>query len=312
MGDLKVSVCMITYNHEKFIVNAIDSILMQQVAFDYKLIISDDCSTDNTRSILKEYQSKFPDKIELLLPQQNLGVKLNFIAALNACAGDYIALCEGDDFWIDPLKLQKQMDFFEQVDLNKKYSICFHDSFIVNEMGAKVQESLLGCIPEDYSVEDVIMGKTIPTQTVMFRSEFLNTNALNISSKSLDSLLFTLLTQKGKARNLTNIGKAAYRIHSGGVWSSLNLKYKFLESLKYQKELYAILDAPIKGVVLQRVYEISKQVDHTTLTKLERMIVKLECVKILLVNYSYGKSFLLLKNVIQSLITSSHNKLVTH
>ena len=127
---MKVSVSMITYNHEKFIAQAVESVLMQKANFEYELVIGEDCSTDNTRQILLEYQKKYPDKIRLLLPEKNLGMQKNAINTLQASRGQYIAALEGDDYWTDPLKLQKQVDFLEA---NPDFAICFHNVAIINE-----------------------------------------------------------------------------------------------------------------------------------------------------------------------------------
>ncbi|NLI41548.1 MAG: glycosyltransferase [Caldisericales bacterium] len=108
-----VSVCMITYNHEPYIAQAIESVLMQQTDFPVELVIGEDCSTDNTRAIVCDYRERYPERIHLLLPEHNLGMFPNFVATLQACDGRYIALLEGDDYWTDPFKLQKQVDFLE-------------------------------------------------------------------------------------------------------------------------------------------------------------------------------------------------------
>lgn len=107
MSEIMVSICMITYNHEPFIREAIEGVLMQQSTFPYELVIGEDYSTDRTRDICIEYQQKHPDKIRLLLNEKNLGVMPNFIQTLNACSSKYIALCEGEDYWTDPLKPQE-------------------------------------------------------------------------------------------------------------------------------------------------------------------------------------------------------------
>jgi glycosyltransferase involved in cell wall biosynthesis len=109
---MKVSVLMITYNHEKFIAQAIDSILMQQTDFEYEIVVGDDFSKDRTRAILDNYKKKHPSKIKLLFPDRNLGMHRNFIQTLNSCQGQYVALLEGDDYWTSPYKLQKQVDFW--------------------------------------------------------------------------------------------------------------------------------------------------------------------------------------------------------
>ena len=90
--NIKASVLMVTYNHQEFIAQALDSVLMQEVDFEYEIIIGEDCSTDNTRQIVIDYQRKYPDKIRLLLPEVNLGAHENFIATYKACNGKYIAL----------------------------------------------------------------------------------------------------------------------------------------------------------------------------------------------------------------------------
>lgn len=111
-----VSVFMITYNHEKYIAQAIESVLVQRKTFPVKVFIGEDCSTDNTKEICLKYKNMYPDKIELFLNKKNLGLILNEKQIFEACVksgAKYIAMLEGDDYWIDPLKLQKQVDFLE-------------------------------------------------------------------------------------------------------------------------------------------------------------------------------------------------------
>ncbi len=118
-----LTVCIITYNHEKFIRETLDSVLMQKTNFNFKILIGEDCSTDKTRTILLEYQKKHPDKIDLLLNKQNLGPQRNLMQVHNSAQTKYIAMLDGDDFWTDPDKLQYQVDFLEK---NQDYSGCFH------------------------------------------------------------------------------------------------------------------------------------------------------------------------------------------
>ena len=123
--NIMVSICCITYNHENFIRDAIEGFLMQQTNFDYEIIIANDCSPDNTDSFVKKYINNHPKGklIKYFRHDKNIGVMPNFIFALKQCTGKYIALCEGDDYWTDPYKLQKQVDFLEA---NLDYTICFH------------------------------------------------------------------------------------------------------------------------------------------------------------------------------------------
>ena len=120
---MKVSVAMITYNHEKFIAQAIDSVLMQQTDFEYELVIGEDCSTDRTRAMVVDYAGRYPDRIRPLLRERNLGMNPNFVQTFQSCRGEYVALLEGDDYWTDPLKLQKQTDYLSS---RPDCSLCFH------------------------------------------------------------------------------------------------------------------------------------------------------------------------------------------
>ena len=100
----KVSVRIVTYNHERFIGQAIDSVLMQTVNFPYEIVIGEDCSTDNTRRIVMDYRDRYPDKIRLLLHEQNVGQHANIMRTEAACRGRYMANLDGDDYWTDPCK----------------------------------------------------------------------------------------------------------------------------------------------------------------------------------------------------------------
>lgn len=111
--EIMVSVDMITYNHEKFISQAIEGVLMQKTNFRYELVIGEDCSSDNTSNIVKAYARKYPDIIKARCNSINLGMTANGLMTVQECKGKYMAICEGDDYWTDPYKLQKQVDFLE-------------------------------------------------------------------------------------------------------------------------------------------------------------------------------------------------------
>ena len=113
MKEPLVSICCVAYNHEQYIKDALDSFLSQKTTFPIEIVISDDCSKDGTHGIIKEYVQKYPDLIRDISPKQNLGLFENFTFVQEQAKGKYIAICEGDDFWIDPYKLQKQVDILE-------------------------------------------------------------------------------------------------------------------------------------------------------------------------------------------------------
>lgn len=166
-----VSVCMITYNHEKYIRQAIEGVLMQKINFSVELIIGEDCSTDATREICLEYKNKFPNVIKLLLPSHNLGAHENFFQTLSNSSGKYIALCEGDDYWTDPYKLQKQVNFLEK---NPAFSLCFHNA-IVKNLQNNTERKFNGKLNKNiFTIRDVILKSWFtPTASFVFRNNSL-------------------------------------------------------------------------------------------------------------------------------------------
>src|SRR5664280_1048957 len=129
-NNTMVSVNMITYNHESYIVKAIEGVLKQKCNFKIELIIGEDCSTDNTAEIVKIYAQKYPEIIKARCNVLNMGMMTNAVKNLSECAGKYVAICEGDDYWTDPYKLQKQVDFLEA---NTDFVISHHNMKVIYE-----------------------------------------------------------------------------------------------------------------------------------------------------------------------------------
>lgn len=105
-----VSVCMTTYNHERYIAQAIESVLRQQTDFAVEVVVGEDCSTDNTLAICREYEAKYPDRVRVIVSERNIGMYANYRRTIEACRGEYVAMCDGDDWFSDPNKLQLQVD----------------------------------------------------------------------------------------------------------------------------------------------------------------------------------------------------------
>ena len=129
---MRLSVAMITYNHERFIAQALESVLAQRVNFDYEIIVGEDCSTDGTRAIVMDFHRRYPGGIVPLLREKNIGGARNIELTLAACRGHYLAMSEGDDYWTCEDKLQRQVDF---LDANPDYAICCHRVQIFDEIG---------------------------------------------------------------------------------------------------------------------------------------------------------------------------------
>ncbi len=220
MSEILVSVCCSTFNHEKFIAKALDGFLMQKTNFKIEILINDDCSEDNTVSILKEYNKLYPGFFDITFQSENQfskGVKPFAQMLFPRVKGKYIALCEGDDYWTDPLKLQKQVDFLEE---NKDYSVCFHKCKIVDENDTEFVSDTFNHLEEkDYVGSELLEKWSIPTASVVFRTEYLKyiqKRAVTPGYLYGDTPMFLTLLENGKARCLTD-NMSAYRIHSGGI-----------------------------------------------------------------------------------------------
>jgi glycosyltransferase involved in cell wall biosynthesis len=217
-----LSVCLITYNHASFITQAIEGVLMQKVNFNWELIIADDFSTDGTREIIIEYKKKYPDFITLILQEKNVGAAQNWMDLITKPISKYIAYFEGDDYWIDPLKLQKQVDFLEN---NPEYIACCHNVLVKNEI--ENTEYLMWQWDKniDFTIEDLALGNKISTLSLVFKNDKDVINkvfdffTIYPQSPIGDYVLNMFLAEKGKIKYFH--GKMGiYRIHTGGIWIS--------------------------------------------------------------------------------------------
>lgn len=212
---------MLAYNHEKFIAQAIDGVLMQQTNFDYELIIGEDSSPDNTLQICLEYEAKFPDKIRVLKREKNLGGggQPNFIDCYKHTKDSkYFAFCEGDDYWTSPHKLQKQVDFLEN---NPDFASCFHNTEVVFFEGNQESYFLNENIERDvFSLDDLVGEDEIwfmATASVMHRRDAIgDLPEWFVKTKSGDIPLHILAARNGKIKYLPE-PMAAYRKHPGGI-----------------------------------------------------------------------------------------------
>lgn len=215
-SNIIVSVCMITYNHEANIAQAIEGVLMQKTDFPIELVIGEDCSTDETRKIVQGYAERYSDKIRPLLSEYNLGMIPNFVVTLNACRGKYVALCEGDDYWTDPLKLQKQVDFLE---MHPDHAICFHPAKKLYEATREFITIQNLDKKTAYDLGDIISGRiVITTVSVMLRRIAIqNIPSWYLSSPVGDTPLFVLASKHGKIGFLDQV-MSVYRVHKRGIW----------------------------------------------------------------------------------------------
>ena len=217
-AEVKVSVLMITYNQEEYIAQAIDSALHQEVDFNYEIVVGDDCSTDSTKTVLRDYQQKHSERIRLLLHKQNLGFsgKKNLVQTLRACEGKYVAILEGDDYWISPHKLQKQADFLDKHD---RCTVCFHDVVRLNEDGSEQPWLFPGKKRRMFALEDLVAGNFIPTCSTMFRNKLFSVFPEWYYQVPMgDWPLHIINSQYGDVGYIDEV-MGVYRVHSGGHWS---------------------------------------------------------------------------------------------
>ncbi len=214
-----VDVIMLVYNHENYLKQAIEGVVLQKTNFPFRLLIGEDCSKDNSREIVKKYAAQYPDIIQPLLHEKNLGTTGNSMYIYQLLEAKYIALCEGDDFWTDDTKLQRQVDFMEA---NPEFSMCFTDVDILNETGTE-QPYPYDVVPRDtLTIDDFILTRKVfaPTVTLLFRNILPKMYPdFYLNGLSGDIAMHFLLTDKGPAKYLK--GKTAvYRQNMGGVTKS--------------------------------------------------------------------------------------------
>jgi len=230
-----VSVCCLTYNHEPYISDCIEGFLLQKTNFTYEVLIHDDASTDKTPKIIREYEKKYPDIIKPIYQKSNQysrGVRPTFEFNIPRAKGKYIALCEGEDYWTDPLKLQKQVDFLES---HKDFVGVFHSTDYIDEREKNSKPKLWRQYKRDvYSAKDTIRKTSLfHTSSYCFRNLNYDFSLLNNSRiVSADMLLLGIISKFGKLKLLHDT-MSVYRRNFGGVTSSES-------KIKYHKNRIAL------------------------------------------------------------------------
>jgi glycosyltransferase involved in cell wall biosynthesis len=234
---MKLSVAMVTYNHEKYIGQAIESILAQKVNFEYEIVIGEDCSTDGTRAVVREFQRRYPDRIRLLFRDHNVGANRNFAESIEACQGEYLAILDGDDYWMATDKLQKQIDF---LDAHPECAICCGRA---RPLHADTQDfdtkwnDLPSCPAGTYAVEDILKANFVMPCTAVLRRCLIGPFPKWFFEMKLgDWPLCAMVARYGEIELMDGV-MAAYRVHQGGVWSSMPQDTRSEESLRMLKAL---------------------------------------------------------------------------
>ena len=231
---------MFTFQHEKYVDIALHSILNQRTNFKFKIIICDDCSSDNTQNIIKRYKKKFPDRISLILRKKNLGYQRSILYALKECNTKYTAILEGDDFWTDSNKLQKQVDFLEN---NPNVSLCTHWVKTKDESGKKTHEDAFsGQIYPARMDKYFLFDPEKPNSpqctgyhllSWVFKSEIIKKIPhWIIHQRGFDDVFFVVLLQYGNCYCIPAF-MGTYRINKSSSWAPLNDRIQSVSFIHY-------------------------------------------------------------------------------
>lgn len=244
-----VSICSITYNHAPFIRQCLDGFLMQKTNFKYEIIIHDDASTDGTAEIIKEYAEKYSDLITPIFQSENQyskgirGFYAKFV--FPKAKGKYIAMCEGDDYWTDPLKLQKQVDFLES---HPDYVMCTHgyDEFIQD---IKTHKRLPETCSFKIDINTLIhySGFFFQPLTLMYRYEYFRLEEYKKYENSRDTILFYYLLTKGNGYYMSE-KMSIYRRHNQGIWTGITRVNQWLSDYNVRFSIYKV-ERSIESVI---------------------------------------------------------------
>jgi glycosyltransferase involved in cell wall biosynthesis len=262
--DNKVSVLITTYNQEKYVAQAVESALRQEVDFPFEIVIGDDCSTDHTRVILEKLSKSHPERIRLSLRNkkgEGLPGKINFVETLKACQGQFIALLDGDDYWTDVQKLQKQVNFLEG---HTEYAFCFHNASIVRK-DETPDPAKRFCPPDQEktcTLEDLTRGNFIFAGSTMFRRGlFGQFPAWFYTAQTGDWLLHVFNAQYGKIGYLDEV-MAVYRVHAGSSWASSPPRHRLIDQIDLLDKINAHLefkyDKTIKATQYQSLADLAE------------------------------------------------------
>lgn len=256
MSNPIVSVVILTYNHYRFFPNAIEGILKQASSYSYEIVIGDDCSNDGTSTLIESYSKRFSSLIRVRRNNTNLGMLINTQLTIRDCKGKYYTICEGDDFWTDSSKLQRQVDFLEA---NPDYAMVATDIVLVDGDGNILPDNAMvikqrSLRKEEIGFFDLLQTNLINTVTVCVRSDIIKELALEAETRNLwyaiDKWFWLNIALKHKIK-LFYDKTAAYRIHPGGVTRSPDFLHK-RAGLIY-------LDVIKKMFRLKRIKDLSKQ-----------------------------------------------------
>ena len=273
VGQLMVTIRCLTYNHEPYIRQCLEGFVMQKTNFPFEAIVHDDASTDGTAAIIREYAEKYPDIIKPILETENQYSKHDgsLRRILDAHThGKYVAMCEGDDYWTDPYKLQKQVDFLES---HPDFVMCSHRYDRYHEEEHRLEkdpdETFEGAV---YDLKNLIGGKWLTqTLTVMYRRSALDLKEYETYGMSMDIILLYALLKRGNGYCFPDV-MGVYRYHNGGVWSEVSQNQRRLVEFKARLAIYNVEQSDEAAMFL--LYQFAKAMSRKWMLDQWRMMIK--------------------------------------
>lgn len=256
---MKLSVLIISYNHERFIAQAVESALNQLTDFEYEIVVGDDCSLDGTMQILMGLRQQNPDRIRLLPSERNIGMNRNLVRTLKACKGEYVALLEGDDHWTSNFKLHKQVAFLDQ---HPECALCFHSVEVIFDDGRPTYELR----PEDHGeithLRDLLRGNFIQTCSTVFRNRLFGEFPTWFFSLQMGDWPLHILNARHGTIGYIDSTMAAYRVHANGVWSSASQIKRIQAAIEMYRHIASLFDGDdlriIQSMVSVHFLEMAK------------------------------------------------------
>lgn len=277
MYSVKVSILVVTYNHEKFIREALDSIIMQEHDYSYEIVIADDSSTDGTLQIIEEYSDKYTN-FTIIPREENLGITQNYKRGFKACKGEYIAVLEGDDYWTSPYKISKMVEFLEE---NRGCALAFN-RFVVSDTSKRKFNIQPWPVHEKFqliTVSDLIQDNMIGNfSTCVYRNSIINNIDPSLYEIKVYDWMFNIVNaQFGLIGYIPEV-MSVYRLHSGGTWTRKTEEEQIQEMINsmdiYNKYLDFVYDSDFVAHQERLVNRLDalKPTNMSTKQKLKRVI----------------------------------------
>lgn len=261
--DIIVSVCVISYNHEKYIKQCLDSIINQECDFNFEIVIRDDCSSDCTGKIISEYRDRYPGIIKYIDDKINIGANKNLRTVFAACQGKYIAVCEGDDYWTDPLKLAVQVGYFSS---NPALTFVSHACHLHDQQGLNKVAYIFGSsIDKKIDCHDVlnIAGQFAPTASYMFTRESVDALPKWFDEAPVGDFFIEMYALSVGDGVHVNRPMSAYRISSDNSWSTQNNEKNSKRMLKFSEKMTWCLREMVEDPVF-RLFDFRRKMAAST------------------------------------------------